>query len=423
MKKQAKKYIVAILGWQVRRLRKKNNITIVAIVGSIGKTSTKFAVAHVLKQAKTVRFQAGNYNDIVSVPLVFFGHEMPSLFNPFGWLRIFVRNEKQLRKPYPYDVVVVELGTDGPGQLAQFARYLHCNVTVVTAIAPEHMEFFGTLDAVAKEELSVKDFSDELIINRDLCAQQYLKNIKKTAVTTYGTASADIMIGQLKLRRNTSKYSLDTDGYQHQFVQDAYGIAEVYSAVAGVVVGKKLGLTNQQLRQAVSSLRPVSGRMQRLAGKKDSLILDDTYNASPDAMKAALDILYSIKAPQKIAILGNMNEMGEHAKAAHIAVGEYCEPEQLDLVVTIGPDANQYLAPAAKNRGCVVHTFDNPHAAAHFIEKNLEKKAAILAKGSQNGVFAEEAVKQLLANPADSAKLVRQGKHWLKKKRKSFSHA
>lgn len=421
MKAYAKRLIVTILGWQVRRLRKKNDITIIGIVGSIGKTSTKFAIATMLKQAYTVRFQEGNYNDIVSVPLVFFGQNMPSLLNPFAWLRIMWRNEKQLRKTYPYKVVVVELGTDAPGQISKFARYVHCDIAVVTALTPEHMEFFGTLGAVVKEELSVQQFSDQIIVNNDFATPGDLKQLSTTPIT-YGTKKANYEIRDVRTSRNGSKFSIVGADKTYELIQDAFGLPEIYSATSSVIIGESLRLTEPQIKRGVRLLKPVAGRMQRLEGIKNSLILDDTYNASPVAMKAALDILYGLKAPQKIAMLGNMNEMGAHSKAAHIEVGEYCEPSHLDLVVTLGPDANEYLAPAAEKRGCTVKRFDNPFDAAEYVKDVIEKKAIILAKGSQNRVFAEEAVKQLLANPEDEKNLVRQSKKWHKKKAKSFKN-
>src|SRR6185437_12482971 len=120
------------------RLCKKNQLKTIGVVGSIGKTSTKLAIASVLKQKSRVQYQDGTYNDLVTVPLVFFGEELPRLFNPLAWLALFWRNQKALRRPYPYDVVVVELGSDGPRQIGQFQRYLRLEIGVITAITPEH---------------------------------------------------------------------------------------------------------------------------------------------------------------------------------------------------------------------------------------------------------------------------------------------
>ncbi|HEX5797226.1 MAG TPA: Mur ligase family protein, partial [Candidatus Saccharimonadales bacterium] len=177
MKKVAKSLVVSVLGWQVRRLRRKHDFRIIGIGGSMGKTSTKFALAAVLKQKFKIRYQQGNYNDIASVPLVFFGQNMPSLFNPLAWLVTFIKNEAVIRKVYPVDFVIVELGTDGPGQIAKFNQYLYLDIAILTAIAPEHMEFFEDLDAVAAEELSIAGLSKKLFFNADLCPAQYRQKI------------------------------------------------------------------------------------------------------------------------------------------------------------------------------------------------------------------------------------------------------
>src|SRR5690606_20106109 len=114
-----------------------------------------------------------------------------------------------------------------------------------------------------------------------------------------------------------------------------------------------------------------------LKGINNSLILDETYNASPEAVRAALDSVYTMKAPQKIALLGNMNELGDMSADAHREIGEYCDPEQLELVVTLGQDANKYSAPAAKRKGCTVQAFNNPYDAGKFIREHIKEGAVI----------------------------------------------
>ena len=151
------------------------------------------------------------------------------------------------------------------------------------------------------------------------------------------------------------------------------------------------------------------------------MIIDDTYNASPEAVKAALDTLYGIEAPQRIALLGNMNELGDYSESAHREIGQYCNPEKLDLLVTLAGDANTFTAAEAEAKGCTVVRVDSPYDAAEKIKFALKPGAVILAKGSQNRVFAEEAVKQLLADPADQSKLVRQSASWLKIKQQQFN--
>lgn len=417
MKKVAKQLVTTLLGWQVRRLRKKNKLRIIAVAGSVGKTSTKFAIATVLGQRFKVQFQQGNYNDISSVPLIFFGLPLPMLLNPFGWVKVFIRIEQQLRKPYPYEIVVIELGTDGPGQLKKFGTYLQADIGILTAIAPEHMEFFKDLDAVAQEELQISQLSNSLIVNKDLCDAAYLQKIDKPYIS-YGIKNpADYRV--VKLNFHDEGYDFSVYRYGKPFMElkhEAIADTQLYSITAAVAVAAELGMTPAEITRGIEAIKPVSGRMQRLRGIHESTIIDDTYNASPVATKAALDTLYKLKAPQKIAILGNMNELGSYSEAAHREIGAYCDPRQLDLVVTIGPDANRFLGPAAQAKGCKVRSFDNPVEAGKYLQNVVQENALILAKGSQNGVFAEETVKQLLADRRDQEKLVRQSERWLKVK-------
>jgi UDP-N-acetylmuramoyl-tripeptide--D-alanyl-D-alanine ligase len=161
--------------------------------------------------------------------------------------------------------------------------------------------------------------------------------------------------------------------------------------------------------------------MQVLTGIHHSTILDETYNAGPAAMMGALETLYAIQAPQKIALLGNMNELGKYTQEAHEEVGAYCDPAQLDIVLTLGQDANDFLAVAAETKGCKVKRCTTPYEAGEYLREAIKEGGIILVKGSQNNVYAEEAVKMLLANPEDSKLLVRQSTHWQKVKQRAWS--
>lgn len=422
MKKILKKLVAAVLGHQVRALRKRHQFKIVGVVGSIGKTSTKLAIAQTLSKSLRVRYQDGNYNDLVSVPLIFFGHELPSLLNPIAWLRIFASNSRQLRRDYPYDVVVVELGTDGPGQIVAFKEYLELDVAVVTAIAPEHMEYFADLKAVADEELAVTGFSKRVIYNFDLVAPEYRTGLPDGSMSySLAAPEADFYLANILKSPGSLEGDIkhNSEIYLH-INQEVIAEPQLYSAMAAVVSGYCLELKSTQILAGLGAIMPVSGRFRRLRGINGSTIIDDTYNASPDAVKSGLQALYKLEAPQKIAILGSMNELGAMSADAHRQIGELCDPAQLQLVVTIGREAGTHLAPAAENKGCQVKSFDSPYDAGEYLQSKVEQGAIIFAKGSQNGVFAEEAVKKLLADPEDSNKLVRQSEAWQKQKQASF---
>jgi UDP-N-acetylmuramoyl-tripeptide--D-alanyl-D-alanine ligase len=423
MKRSLKKFVAKILGWQLKRLRKKNKIFVIAVAGSIGKTSTKLALARVLSQTYKVQFQEGNYNDLVSVPLIFFGKKLPSVMNPFAWAWTFLGNERVIAKKYPYQMVVIELGTDAPGQMQEFAQYLQVDIAVLTAIVPEHMANFANLDAVATEEMALTQFTTKIFANKDLIAPQYLGHLPKTTVTYGIKQQSDIQMTNIQWNGG-EEVNFDIVYGGITFLHGEHEQAtepQLYSICAAVSVGTELDMTTTAIDKGIRSIKPVSGRMQHLNGLSGSLILDDTYNASPEAMIGALDTLYRMNASQKIAILGNMNELGKYSEAEHTRIGEYCDPHELSFIATIGPDANKFLAPAAAARGCLVKAFDSPIDAGHFVKERLRGGTIVLVKGSQNHVFAEEAAKQLLALPADAEKLVRQSKYWMRIKSKQFS--
>jgi UDP-N-acetylmuramoyl-tripeptide--D-alanyl-D-alanine ligase len=418
-KKIARGLLGRVLENQVRRLRRRHKFSLVAVSGSVGKTSTKLAVADMLGQKYRVLHQPGNYNDRLTVPLVFFNQNQPSIYNFFAWARLIGENEAAIYHSFPYDAVVVELGTDKPGLMREFA-YLKPDITVVTAITPEHMEYFGTFDAVASEELEVFGYSKRVLVNADDTPGKYLAGKKFDAYSML-TNVAD------NYHAKTSKQSLHGQTITVEIpsgkltAQISYiGQHGAKFALAATAVADMIGLSHDEIAAGLPRLRHFAGRMQVLDGAKGSTLIDDTYNATPVAVEAALDALYREKAPQRIAILGSMNELGDYAREAHKEVGSYCDPEKLDMVVTIGADAKRWLAPAAKARGCVVHSFMSPYDAGNYVRSQLKNGALVLAKGSQNGVYTEEALKLLLAHPADAQNLVRQSKAWLRAKSKQF---
>lgn len=419
VKQIGKRLLVTLLSSQVRRLRRRHKFKVVAVAGSVGKTSTKAAIARLLGETRRVRWQEGNYNDPVTVPLIFFGHSEPHIFNIPAWLSILVKNELAMRRPFPYDVVVAELGTDTPGTVPQFA-FIDPDIAVVTAVAMEHAAFFGGIDDIAKEELAVFDFARTIFVNIDDVDEKYVAGRK---YHSYGlTKRAAYWANERETRGYVSQaitFHLP-GGRSFRAEVPMLGEQGAKVALAAVAVGHELGLSDADIKKGLAAVRPFAGRMQLLRGIKNSILIDDTYNSNPKSAIAALDVLQSGDAPQRIAILGSMNELGAYSKEAHEQVGTHCDPRKLDAVITIGLDAKQFLAPVARTRGCEVHSFSGPYEAGKFVRSILQEGAVVLAKGSQNGVFAEEALKFLLADRKDVKKLVRQSPYWMRIKQKQF---
>jgi UDP-N-acetylmuramoyl-tripeptide--D-alanyl-D-alanine ligase len=419
MKNYIKSLVTKLLWLQVNRLRQKHKPIVIAVAGSIGKTGTKSAIAVVLQQSKNVQWQDGNYNDLLSVPLIFFGKKAPAVYNIFAWLWILLSAEVQINGAYAYDIVVVELGTDHPGDMASFKQYFQADYGVLTAITPEHMENFADMDAVALEELVISDLSDTVLYDSAAVPKKYHQMLKKAQ--SYGAKDEDASYKISHLSDDLTRTIELKVGSQVYRVEVALlGKQQLPALSCAALLATKLKMSKTAIQKGLEAIKPLPGRMQVLAGENNSILIDDTYNASPNAVKAALDTLYEVKAEKKIAVLGQMNELGKHSEQLHTLVGEYCDPKQLDLVVTIGEEANKYLAQAAGERGCNVMRCPSPYHAADVVRLQLQPKTVVLVKGSQNGVFAEETVRELLTDPHDAKKLVRQSRHWHTIKTKQF---
>jgi UDP-N-acetylmuramoyl-tripeptide--D-alanyl-D-alanine ligase len=341
-----------------------------------------------------------------------------------AWLSVFAAARARIKEPTGADVIIAEIGTDHPGDIAHFGTYLRPYIGIVTAVTPEHMEFFNDIESVAKEELAAANFSQLAIINRDDIDGRFASFLENSNIDTYGTT------GAAEYRYEIDDFDVEA-GYTGKIVTPEHdepfaaavkvvGEHSLRPVMGAVAVAVKLGLQPQEIAAGLARIRPVPGRMNVLRGIKDTIIIDDTYNSSPVAASSALQALYTLQAPQRIAILGSMNELGVVSSAEHEKLGLLCDPALLAWVVTIGDEAEKYLAPAARTRGCQVKSFKSAIAAGGFVQSVTEQGAAILAKGSQGGIYAEEAVKVLCVMSEDD-ELVRQSPEWMKIKDEFFS--
>ncbi len=424
-----KRFVLKKLQKYVRAYFAKHpEVKLVAVAGSVGKTSTKHAAATLLSQRYRVRMQDGNHNSEVSVPLAILGIDFPaSLRNPLSWLGVFRAAHLRVKQPTDVDVVVQELGTDRPGDIAAFGTYLVPDIALVTAVTPEHMEFFGTIEAVAQEELSVSNYSRYVLINRDDVEGRFADFETNPNFSTYGTS------GAAEYRIEQDAFTLDA-GYKGKVyapeypepfdvVVRVYGEHSLRPIMAGVAVAAKMGMTPAEIVAGLALIAPVPGRMNVLRGIGGTTIIDDTYNSSPAAAAAAIQTLYSFdddNVPQRIAVLGDMRELGSASQAEHEKLGAMCDPSLLSWVVLVGPECEKYLAPIARQRGCQVRIAPDAIRAGEFVRSVTEEGAVILVKGSQNTIYLEECVK-ILCDMTEDVKLVRQSLEWQRTKDAYFS--
>lgn len=400
-------------------------VKLVVVTGSVGKTSTKTAIATMLSQKYRVHLHQGNHNTHMSVPLAILGVPYPDNVKSFSaWRQAVKTAQARVLAPADVDIIVQELGADHPGDIDHFGTYLKPDIAVVTAVTPEHMEFFKTMDAVAHEELAAGNFSKLALINRDDIEGTYAQYLTNANLDTYGTSAV------AEYHFEQQDFSVE-NGHTGNFVGPELpaGVAATIKvlgehnlrpAIAAGAIGLKFGLNGDEVAAGLGRIRPIPGRMNLLRGLNGSTIIDDTYNSSPAAAVGAIQTFYDIQAPQRIAIMGSMNELGESSAAEHEKIGKLFHPDMVEWVITIGDEAGKYLAPAAHSQGCQVKSFQNAVQAGAFAHSVLDKDALVLAKGSQGDVYAEEAVKILLLDQADASQLVRQSPAWMATKEAFF---
>lgn len=413
VKKRLQKYVV-------KYFTLHPEVKLIVVAGSVGKTSTKRALGDLLVQRFRVRMQEGNFNSELSAPLAILGVSLPEkLHSPLAWMNVFRAARRRIKSPTDVDIIIQELGVDRPGEMSDFATYLRPNIALVTAVTPEHMEFFGSIENVAQEELAVAKFSQFTLINRDDIDGRFASFLESANFGTYGTTGlAEFRFEQQRLDAEVG-YSGDViapNNVRFPVTIKVVGEHSLRPVMGAIGAAMMLGLSPDEISRGLSLIRPVPGRMNLLDGIDGVTIIDDTYNSSPAAAQAALQALYSFSdVSSRVAVLGDMRELGASSQSEHEKLGAMCDPNLLSWVVTVGPEAEQYLAPAARSRGCQVHVAKNAIDAGRFVRSITEEGSVVLVKGSQNEIFLEECVK-ILCNMTEDVELVRQSPQWIAKK-------
>ena len=411
-----------ILGSYVKKYLKSHpKVKLITVVGSVGKTSVKSATATVLAEKFTIRHSRGNLNTTLSAPLEILGIDGPkNAKSPLAWLKVLADARASIHAPDAPDIIIQECGIDRPGEMSIFTKYMQPDIAIITSVAPEHMEFFKTMDTVAREELSISQVAKKTIFNLHDIDKKYHSLIAGNRIS-YGDQIADVFLKIKKFTGSGCVANLQFSGKtSHTITISMLGEHNIRSITGAAAAGLACGMDIEEMATALEKIQPVSGRMNILDGIRGCTLLDDTYNASPIAMEHSLKTLYSLEAKHKIAVLGDMNELGDISEAEHKKIGKLCTPKQLGLLITVGNLSKTYLAPTAEANGCKVTSFQSAPEAGEFLKNSDIKDSTILFKGSQGGIYLEEAIKPLLKNPADSQKLVRQSDAWLEKKRQFF---
>lgn len=419
-----KKLIKKVIQWKLRLLSRiyltTRKIEIIAITGSAGKTTTKITIGQLIPE-KTVYVPKEAYNTEYGVPLALFREQAPD--NPrdlIAWSGVIVRMIGKLFLPAPYDRIVLEYGADKPGDITYLTRFAHPHISVVTTILPVHLEGFGDVEAVAAEKRKIVEClnsDDFAILNFDDPLVKSMADTTKGRVLSFGRKDADIEHTSLKYNETGMAFDVTWKGNKYQVNIPVVAPQLLPSYLSAFAVGLLLGIDPKELVKRFSHIVPERGRMNVLSGINGSTIIDDSYNSNPQSAKAALEVLAKYPG-HKIAVLGSMNELGDYTQKGHEEVGEIAA-RLADEVIVVGEIAGKYLYPVAveKLNKKVVQKFETPLEAGEYLAGTVKEGDILLFKGSQNGVFTEEAVKFVLAEPGKAAELlVRQGPMWQNKK-------
>ncbi len=404
---------------------------VVSITGSVGKTSTKDAVYAVISKISYVRKSEKSYNSEIGLPLTILG--IPNGWNnPVIWLENILRGFWLFIWPHKYpEWLVLEVGVGKPGDMKRTASWLKSDVVIITAIGetPVHIEFFESRKHLMEEKSSlIKTLKERgiLVLNADDQAVYDMKSKTKNRVITYGwNPDADTRCSGENIFYNEAGmpkgivFRIDQGGSSLPVnIQGVFGKNHVYATLAALAMSSGLGFNMLEAINALKNYDAPPGRMRILRGINDSLIIDDTYNSSPFASVSALETLGEVKnSRKKIAVLGDMLELGRHTEEAHKDVGKIAR-ENCDILVVVGSRA-KFIREGATEAGMQaenIFEFSNSFEAGEFLKIHVLPNDLILIKGSQ-GMRMERAVEAILKDKQNKEKLlVRQDREWIKKK-------
>ncbi len=415
-----------IITWEAKIVLRKYKPKIVAVTGSVGKTSTKDAIFSVLSHFFFVRKSEKSFNSEIGVPLTILG--CPNGWNsPVIWLKNIFEGIALILLPNHYPKwLVLEVGADRPGDIEKITEWIKPDIAVVTRLAktPVHVEFFESAQAVYREKaFLVKAVKSEgfVILNSDdedvLAFGEFAIGEKML----YGTHTPAEVSGTgyaISYDNNVpTGISFDVS-YESKLgkveILGGLGVQQMYPALAALSVGLSQKLSLEKMIKALRTHHPSRGRMKILSGVKDSVIIDDSYNSSPVALEEALNTLEKIETSgRKIAMLGDMLELGNFSPEEHKKAGEKAG-SIVDRLFTVGVRARA-IAEGALNAGLSekkVFQFEDSRVAGKELETQIKKGDVILLKGSQ-GIRMERAVEEILLHPEDKEKLlVRQDPEW-----------
>jgi len=430
MKEILKKIIIEIITLEARAIVWRYKPKIIAVTGSVGKTTTKDMIFTALSGAIDIRKNYKSLNSEIGVPLTIIGCE--SGWNSFwAWLQIIGLGLVRFvyTKKYPA-WLVLEVGVDHPGDMKKTASWLKPNVAVFTTFSevPVHVEFFNDPEHVMEEKTKLLNYVKDdglVLLNADDKNVLKIKHKSHVKTVTYSVIDegADFHASnyQISYDKETShpkgvSFKVNYSGKVFPInLSGVLGEQYIYPVLISLAIADSIDVSVVDAVANLGNFVPAPGRIRIIEGIKNSVVLDDTYNASPVAVHKALHILKEIETTGKrIAVLGDMLELGKYTTPEHKKVGELVRDLKIDILVAVGLRAESIAEKAIEvgmNKSHV-HVFRKSYEALHLVEELISENDVVLVKGSQ-GIRMEKIVEAIMKNSDQKSELlVRQEKEW-----------
>ena len=343
-----------LAAWYLKEL----GVTVIGVTGSVGKTTTKDMLRAICSEKYKTEYTKGNYNSDVGLPLT------------------------ALSFDEGIEVAILEMGMDRPGQIDALAKVARPKVAVITTIGSAHLEFFGTRENILKAKMEISNYlgtAGSLVVNAD-CDLLTPENTQgEYSLITAGTKEeCDFRVSDIKdLGPGGCEFRITNMWRSAVIRTPAAGAHNAVNAALAIAAASQIGVSLEEAAKGLADMELTGNRLAYRSNGRFT-ILDDTYNASPEAMKAAIDQLAKTEAVKRIAVLGDMYELGEGADVIHQQMGEYALSKGIDIVIGVG-DLGQFAAAGAESCGKVAPTKEK---AIKMLKQIVKDGDAVLVKAS-----------------------------------------
>ena len=354
-----------------KRTSCKKDFQVVGVTGSVGKTSTKDIIANVVSQRYSTLKTQGNNNNNIGLPFTIF------------------KLENQ-------EAAVIEMGMNHFGEISKLTKIAKPTISVITNIGTSHIGNLGSRENILKAKLEILEGMDKkiLVINNDndLLHKYYLENVenKDIEIHTYGIENdSDVMAENIILNENDSEFICNIKGEKFKIKVPVGGIHFVYNAICAATVGTLLGLNQEQIKNGIETFELTKKRMDITELKNGVTIINDSYNASFESMQASLKYLNGLNSKRKIAVLGDMFELGEFSEELHEKVGKEVVKNKIDILICCGKNA-KYIVENAEKEGMKkqnIYYFETREQVEELVKKIWQSGDSILFKASNGMKF------------------------------------